>query len=54
MGQQILVRLRPHFDPDAFLPESDVVHTMLHEVGPHPSFHSPPLITRITRPSIQS
>ncbi|KAF9643949.1 WLM-domain-containing protein [Thelephora ganbajun] len=40
MGQQILVRLRPHFDPDAFFPEGDIVHTMLHELthnvhGPH-------------------
>ena len=33
MGQQILVRLRPHFDPDAFFPEEDVLHTMLHEVS---------------------
>jgi hypothetical protein len=32
MGQKILLRLRPHFDPDAFIPEEDVMHTMLHEV----------------------
>lgn len=37
MGQKILVRLRPHFDPDAFLPEEDVVHTMLHEASQYPS-----------------
>jgi hypothetical protein len=37
MGQKILLRLRPHFDPDAFLPEEDLVHTMLHEVGNRPS-----------------
>ena len=36
MGQQILVRLRPHFDPDAFLPEDDVLYTMLHEVSKRP------------------
>lgn len=40
MGQSILLRLRPHFDPDAFLPEEDIIHTMLHELthivhGPH-------------------
>ncbi|KAF9785709.1 WLM domain-containing protein [Thelephora terrestris] len=40
MGQTILLRLRPHFDPDAFFPEEDIVHTMLHELthnvhGPH-------------------
>jgi hypothetical protein len=34
MGEAILLRLRPHFDPDAFLPEDDIVHTMLHEVIP--------------------
>ena len=36
MGQTILLRLRPHFDPDAFFPEEDIVHTMLHEVSIHP------------------
>ncbi|KAF8973488.1 WLM domain-containing protein [Flammula alnicola] len=40
MGQKILVRLRPPFSPDTFLPEEDVVQTMLHELthnvhGPH-------------------
>ena len=35
MGQKILVRLRPHFDPDAFFPEGDVLHTMLHEASLH-------------------
>lgn len=33
MGHQILVRLRPPHSPDSFLPEEDVVQTMLHEVG---------------------
>ena len=33
MGQKILLRLRPHFGPDAFLPEEDIVNTMLHEVS---------------------
>ena len=32
MGEKILVRLRPHFDPDTFLPEESIVGTMLHEV----------------------
>jgi DNA-dependent metalloprotease WSS1 len=32
MGEKILVRLRPHYDPDAFLPEESIVGTMLHEV----------------------
>ncbi|KAJ3869294.1 WLM domain-containing protein [Lentinula novae-zelandiae] len=40
MGHQILVRLRPPHSPDSFLPEEDVVQTMLHELthnvhGPH-------------------
>ncbi|KAJ4485675.1 WLM domain-containing protein [Lentinula aciculospora] len=40
MGQKILVRLRPHHSPDSFLPEEDVVQTVLHELthnvhGPH-------------------
>ncbi|KAJ3750900.1 WLM domain-containing protein [Lentinula detonsa] len=40
MGQKILVRLRPPHSPDSFLPEEDVVGTMLHELthnvhGPH-------------------
>jgi len=33
MGQKILVRLRPAHSPDSFLPEEDVVGTMLHEVS---------------------
>ena len=32
MGEKILVRLRPPFDPDTFLPEESIVGTMLHEV----------------------
>ena len=32
MGQKILVRLRPYYDPDTFLPEESIVGTMLHEV----------------------
>ena len=32
MGQQILVRLRYAGTPDAFLPQEEVVGTMLHEV----------------------
>ncbi|KAH9038391.1 WLM-domain-containing protein [Lactarius pseudohatsudake] len=40
MGEKILLRLRPAWDPDAFYSEEDVVHTMLHELthnvhGPH-------------------
>uniref|UniRef100_A0A8H7Y6U7 WLM domain-containing protein n=1 Tax=Psilocybe cubensis TaxID=181762 RepID=A0A8H7Y6U7_PSICU len=40
MGQEILVRLRPAHSPSSFLPEADVVGTMLHELthnvhGPH-------------------
>ncbi|KAF4611976.1 hypothetical protein D9613_004122 [Agrocybe pediades] len=40
MGQKILVRLRPAHSPGSFLPEEDVVGTMLHELthnvhGPH-------------------
>ncbi|KIK70539.1 hypothetical protein GYMLUDRAFT_279618 [Collybiopsis luxurians FD-317 M1] len=40
MGQKILLRLRPDHSPDSFLPEEDVVQTMLHELthnvhGPH-------------------
>jgi len=31
MGEKILLRLRPAWDPDAFYSEEDVVHTMLHE-----------------------
>ena len=38
MGEQILLRLRPHFDPSAFLPMEDIVHTMLHEVSGRPIF----------------
>ncbi|KAF5392428.1 hypothetical protein D9757_002297 [Collybiopsis confluens] len=39
-GQKILVRLRPDHSPDSFMPEEDVVQTMLHELthnihGPH-------------------
>lgn len=37
MGQQILLRLRPHFDPDVFLLEEQIVHTMLHEASNYPS-----------------
>ena len=33
-GENILLRLRPHHDDSAFLPEEDVVGTMLHEVCP--------------------
>jgi WLM domain len=32
MGQKILVRLRHAGAPDAFYPEEEVIHTMLHEV----------------------
>ncbi|KAF8913239.1 WLM domain-containing protein [Gymnopilus junonius] len=40
MGQKILVRLRPAHSPDWFLPEEEVIGTMLHELthnvhGPH-------------------
>lgn len=35
MGQQILVRLRPYYAPDTFLPEETIVGTMLHEVCMH-------------------
>ena len=35
MGQKILVRLRPPYDPDTFLPEESIVGTMLHEVCMH-------------------
>ncbi|KAF8167489.1 WLM domain-containing protein [Crassisporium funariophilum] len=40
MGQQILVRLRPAHSPNSFLPEEDIIGTMLHELthnvhGPH-------------------
>lgn len=31
-GEKILLRLRPTGAPDAFLPEEDIIHTMLHEV----------------------
>ena len=41
MGQKILVRLRPHFDPNAFFPEEDVLHTMLHEVSERSSPFTP-------------
>lgn len=34
MGEKILVRLRPAGSPDTFLPEEDLVGTMLHEVCP--------------------
>ncbi|KAI0051428.1 WLM-domain-containing protein [Auriscalpium vulgare] len=39
-GQKILVRLRPAWTPETFLPEEDVLSTMLHELthnvhGPH-------------------
>ncbi|THH20610.1 hypothetical protein EW146_g814 [Bondarzewia mesenterica] len=39
-GQKILIRLRPAHAPDTFLPEDDILHTMLHELthnvhGPH-------------------
>jgi hypothetical protein len=33
MGEKILVRLRPASAPDTFLPEEDIIYTMLHEVG---------------------
>ena len=32
MGQKILLRLRPAWDPDTFYPEEDIIDTMLHEV----------------------
>ena len=32
MGQKILLRLRPAWDPDTFYPEEDIIQTMLHEV----------------------
>ena len=32
MGQKILLRLRPAWAADTFLPEEDIIHTMLHEV----------------------
>jgi len=40
MGQKILVRLRPPYSPDSFMPEEDIIQTMLHELthnvhGPH-------------------
>ncbi|KAH9065258.1 WLM domain-containing protein [Lactarius vividus] len=40
MGEKILLRLRPAWDPDAFYSEEDVIHIMLHELthnvhGPH-------------------
>ncbi|KAF9055986.1 WLM domain-containing protein [Panaeolus papilionaceus] len=40
MGQKILIRLRPAHAPDTFLPETDLIGTMLHELthnvhGPH-------------------
>lgn len=39
-GQQILLRLRPHNDPHSFMPEEEIIRTMLHELvhntfGPH-------------------
>ena len=42
MGQKILVRLRPHYDPDTFLPEESIVGTMLHEVSTYVIFHPTP------------
>lgn len=52
MGQQILLRLRPPFDPDAFLPEDTVLHTMLHEVSNRtsPPFTLSSLTTRYSVP----
>jgi hypothetical protein len=40
MGQRILIRLRAHYDTNTFLPEDQIVGTMLHELthnrfGPH-------------------
>jgi hypothetical protein len=32
MGQKILLRLRPAWAADTFLPEEDIIYTMLHEV----------------------
>lgn len=32
MGQKILLRLRPAWDPDMFYPEEDIIETMLHEL----------------------
>jgi len=39
-GEQICIRLRAHYDPNTFLPEDQIVRTMLHELthnlhGPH-------------------
>ena len=31
-GEKILLRLRPTGAPDTFLPEEDIIYTMLHEV----------------------
>ena len=42
MGQKILVRLRPHYDPDTFLPEESIVGTMLHEVSTFVTSHPTP------------
>ena len=42
MGQMILVRLRPYYDPDTFLPEESIVGTMLHEVRMHIVFLNRP------------
>ncbi|KAH8998403.1 WLM-domain-containing protein [Lactarius akahatsu] len=40
MGEKILLRLRPAWDPDAFYSEEDVIHTMLHEALTH-NVHGP-------------
>ncbi len=32
-GEKICIRLRPHFDKGAFMPEHDIIGTMLHEVS---------------------
>ena len=51
MGQKILVRLRPHFDPNAFFPEEDVLHTMLHEVSERSSLSIPIAHRALSHPS---
>ncbi|KAH9002764.1 WLM domain-containing protein [Lactarius hatsudake] len=40
MGEKILLRLRPAWDPDAFYSEEHVIHTMLHEALTH-NVHGP-------------
>ena len=45
MGEKILLRLRPAWAADTFLPEEDIIHTMLHEVIPF-------ILTFATRRSI--